>query len=418
MKTPPHRIAGVFLVLLVLAVVAALWWQTRRSVVVAPDEGLATSVRPRSAKDSAAGPEAPAAQDMPMAGIAAADAAALGRCTEDLNALVKARTRDLGEANGARAQLAYAFVAPFTVEAAESQGVKPDMGFQWMEALQAKRSHRALEAWRQSTDDPDVRWLAAVACTGEGDCSRVRQAVAQAEPENANAWLLVMESARQRNDPVAMESALQLAAKAGRYDRHAGSAATLILDAYAHLQMPASCSDRRLRVVSEQMREVGVPGIPLNPTDRVMSLASMVEGLALPSFAALQEVCDPAIPAMQETRRAACLRVYTTIADNGDSLLEQAVATRRLVELHGDAVGADILRERLRENAWLMAQQGDASLLGQVRPEDSALGEVRALQAALESSGRWPPPADWLPRDEHARSLVLTGRPPPPAPPK
>ena len=31
----------------------------------------------------------------------------------------------------------------------------------------------------------------------------------------------------------------------------------------------------------------------------------------------------------------------------------------------------------------------------------------------LAKAGRWPPPADWLPKNERARSLILTGRPPP-----
>ena len=49
----------------------------------------------------------------------------------------------------------------------------------------------------------------------------------------------------------------------------------------------------------------------------------------------------------------------------------------------------------------------------QVQVEDSSLEEVDSLRAVLEARNRWPPPADWLPDDERARSLILIGRPPP-----
>ena len=45
--------------------------------------------------------------------------------------------------------------------------------------------------------------------------------------------------------------------------------------------------------------------------------------------------------------------------------------------------------------------------------EDYAFDEMGAMQRALEAQGLWPAPAGWLPRDERARSLIQTGRPPP-----
>jgi len=53
-----------------------------------------------------------------------------------------------------------------------------------------------------------------------------------------------------------------------------------------------------------------------------------------------------------------------------------------------------------------------ATELRQLTMEDYIFDEIRATQAALEVAGRWPPPADWLPSDPRARSLILTGRPP------
>ena len=59
-----------------------------------------------------------------------------------------------------------------------------------------------------------------------------------------------------------------------------------------------------------------------------------------------------------------------------------------------------------------MAKSKEPEVWKLMQPEDYSLEEVNALQAVLEATGRWPPPPDWLPSDEHERSLILTGHPP------
>lgn len=71
-------------------------------------------------------------------------------------------------------------------------------------------------------------------------------------------------------------------------------------------------------------------------------------------------------------------------------------------------------RERYRQHRWLMEQR-DVALDFDMSKAYARMteGEARTHQAELQRQGRWPPPADWLPKDENARSLILTGRPSP-----
>jgi hypothetical protein len=101
---------------------------------------------------------------------------------------------------------------------------------------------------------------------------------------------------------------------------------------------------------------------------------------------------------------------------DGDTLIEQSIALPMLVQLAGDGDDAMRWRERYRNNKWLIANLGKPVFKG-LTMEDYTFDEASAMQRALEAANRWPPPADWLPQDERARSLILTGRPPPPTSP-
>jgi hypothetical protein len=145
--------------------------------------------------------------------------------------------------------------------------------------------------------------------------------------------------------------------------------------------------------------------------DYALAMANI--GRALPSYRHLQERCMPASGlAVSAATLAACRAIYGRLAD-GETILERMLATQGMVRLTVDRPEAPAWRERYRRLRWTYEQFGEGELHAHLRGEDYALNEAAAMQDAVEAAGRWPPPADWLPDDPRARSLILTGRPPP-----
>jgi hypothetical protein len=134
--------------------------------------------------------------------------------------------------------------------------------------------------------------------------------------------------------------------------------------------------------------------------------------LSVEPLSGIVRLCRPDDAAASTQRVRDCVAVYTRMAGS-DTLVARRIALRMLVQYTADQADGVQWRERLRAQEWLMEQ-------GLRLPRASAgwaagqftLGEVPMLQATLERSGRWPPPAGWLPRNPRDRALVTTGRPP------
>ncbi|MEG2942096.1 MAG: hypothetical protein RR969_11030, partial [Thermomonas sp.] len=90
----------------------------------------------------------------------------------------------------------------------------------------------------------------------------------------------------------------------------------------------------------------------------------------------------------------------------------RALSLNVLVQLTVDTPDAARWRERYREFLWLSTNTAEPGVHALMRIEDYSLEEANSLRAVLEATGRWPPPADWLPKSDYYRSLILTGRPP------
>ena len=404
MKMPPQRIALVALLLLTVVGGGVWWWQARPSAPQplaseARQAPIATSPAPSSTRNVAA--RAPREKPDPVF------MALMEQCSDSLTVVFRERNQQLSNRQDAASQLAYALTSPM----AQDDGPATEEDIERRMAQQLELQQRAF-AHARSLDPkhPDIAWLAAEKCFDQSKCVEVQQALLQAEPANAAAWLRAMTWARSRKDDAAVEEAFKRAAAASRYDTHRGSASLAVMEGYAGLQTPPACMDSRLQ---DRLRKE-------MPAGRVLDASLFVEMMALAGEHAspfvgseLSTHCTAEDGgALSAGRQAGCVRIYTGMAGS-DSALEQMIATRQLIGMLRDAPEGPVLRERYRGLQWLFEEQRrDWKQFGM----DS--DGVEAMQETLAKAGRWPPPADWLPKDERARSLILTGRPPPEKKPK
>lgn len=401
MKMPPQRIALFALVLLVLVGGGAWWWQTRKPAPVL--EATRREVPHVAAKPPSRGQGAPAAvsdQSKPDAAVMAA----MEQCGEALMAGMRKRALQLSERDDAASQLASA-LTPFLEDEAP-----PDRD-EDLHRLIAERQLEQQRAFKRAREldpaHPDIAWLAAEKCIEGIGCAAVQQAALQAEPDNAAAWVRAMTWARMRKDDAAMQEAFKRAAAATHYDSHRGSTLLAVMDGYAGLPTPPTCMDARIQEFARKQLPGG-RSLDAMTFVEIMAMAgeaqNAIYGMELRTMCKAEE--GGALP---RGRQADCVRIYSTMASD-PGVAEQRMALAQLIELTADAPEGVAHRERFRQLQWLMQEQRkDWRQFDQVA---MASNEVEALQEALAKSGRWPPPADWLPDDARSRSLILTGRPP------
>lgn len=395
MKTPPNRIAVVALVLLVLAGAGGFWWQW-------PAGASGSSVAIASpAVDSDAVTPLPQAAQVPFGQATGSLADA---CSRAMQAAFNARALELRDSQDAKSQVAYALAVPFGPRA---KGATPKELQRMMIQRQAEARRAFLRAAELAPKDPDVLWLAATQCGYEEECRGVQVDLLAAEPDNMAAWQWEMAWAQMRKDPEASARAFEAAAAATRLDAHVGASHEAMLDAYDELSMPEACASAPARAA---MRAATGYDRDLSMVDWALMLGGLLGPIQ--PIGILRQNCLPdVVEAAGKKRRANCNAILGRLAHDG-SLLERAVALDVMVQLSVGSSDAARWRERYREQRWLMEQMADPGVQSLLQPEDQSLDEANSIQAALEASDRWPPPADWLPQDERARSLILTGRPP------
>ena len=405
MKTPPHRIAAIALVVLLLAGAGAWWWRVRAGSTAALPAAVPVAARPGAA--ASAPPSSMTASR--ARGTSKADPAteeAVERCGHGLLEVVGERARKLASRNDATSQLAYALSPDL------NQGeVESEQDYERAMAAHNERITRAFaRAMALDPGNPDIPWLASSRCDPtSAKCRSMQQALLAAEPDNAAAWLREAAWAHMRGDEPAQEAAFKRAAAATRYDTHVGAAALPLVEAYRGMPTPAACTDP---VVQEAIRKQMPGGRAFDPGTVVELLGMAGDQMGASAlYMGLDGMCKAQDGgALAPDRRADCIRVYTAVA-GGNTMLEQLTATARLVELVQDGEGAAEWRERFRQQRWMLEQQ---RVLGAEFDVFAEMDGAAALQEALRKQGLWPPPADWLPSDERARSLILTGRPPEP----
>ena len=401
MKMPPQRIAWVAIVVLLLVGGAAWWWEARTAVPRARvvQETPTTVAASRISRTVAPARVASDQEKPDPVAMAAAE-----RCAEEMAAGMRERTRQLATRNDATSQLAYALTVQMVSEASPESEEEIERFLAEQRTVQQRAFARAREL---DPTHPDIAWLAAEKCFEGPECVAAQQASLQAEPDNTAVWLRAMTWARMRKDDAALEDAFKRAVAAPRYDSHRGSTLLAVMDGYAGLPTPAVCVDTGVQALI--LKEL--------PGGRAFDAAVFVEMMALAGEIAtaiygmeLRTLCKVEDGgALPKGRQADCVRIYSAMA-SGPSTVEQWMALSQLVELTADTPEGAAHRERYRNLEWLMQEQRkdwkqfDYLAMG--------TNEVETLQVALAKAGRWPPPANWLPEGERARSLILTGRPP------
>ncbi|MEF9978663.1 MAG: hypothetical protein RR792_08200 [Thermomonas sp.] len=389
----------VALVVLFLAGGAAWWWRSNNLKpaqqagavpVSAPDASVAVVPSPASRRRA----------------VTDADDATK-RCGMAIRDAFNVRALQLKNMEDSASQLAYALAVP-VAPSMNWEALAPEAQRRAMEQRHEEAQRALLRAVELSPKDPEVLWFASGQCASGDRCDAARQALLQAEPGNMLVWLREMARASQRDDAAAAGLAFQRAASAPAYDAHGSVIQRVMFNAYGTLSLPLSCVDEGVQDAMQREMRIDL-GRPFGVFDHAMLMA--VAGAPTMALSPLRQHCMPHA-GMDSVRRSACRSVLTRLA-GGDIWIERMIALDVLVQLLGDDPEAAAWRERYRENRWMMTQLADSKIQALLLPEDYWNDEARSIQAALQIAGRWPPPADWLPDDEHARSLILTGRPPP-----
>lgn len=221
--------------------------------------------------------------------------------------------------------------------------------------------------------------------------------------------MAIQHATERGEDEAALQALLERAAKASYYDPRDGETFARLYQALQDLPLPRSCN-AKLPAAIWGMVSKSPPG--LTSEDMAIMSAMAVSAAEMKAYVAITKLCGQQATAQAPERLEACKAIIAKIA-GGNSMIDQAVGTRVMVELTAGAPEGGEWRERYRNLSWLMENQSS-----DFRYDRGAVvrrmteGEIPVRQEELAAQGRWPAPADWLPQDELARSLVLSGLPP------
>lgn len=322
---------------------------------------------------------------------------------------LRARARGLAEQGGARNLL----LAAALNDLPESLG--------WFDAAATEASAQSRQ-WREAAlsvrpRDRLASWVEAAHCSFPGsgcESTATVMFLLQNEPDNAVAYLWVLDAAGRRNDVAAMRQALHQAGQATRYD--------------THLQ-------EWMMLVNNEIRAVGSP--PMDPAliaaiegATGSDQATIIDGIET-TFLSHLVLATPMSPPLKwlmtlcsardldEQGRGDCIGVMGLIARDGTSVLEQFAGTIGMVRLSTADADSRAWRERLRRISWI---NENASELLPISMIDNAMrygaflqwsidqGEFSAYNELLVRNGiATTPPDGWLPDNPRRRALITTG---------
>jgi hypothetical protein len=334
----------------------------------------------------------------PSAGISGTaatngDSPAIAACTSAYRDAMRTRLELAEASTDARTQLIAAALAQMLYEDPEESAV---------------RSGTALARARElAPEDMLVAWTAAISCYPAIGCDRGEAVneLLRLDGNNAAAWLFALSEATLRQDHVAIDKALDAAARAPRYDSHFGELPLAAMAWMRTVPYPRECR----QVAAELGRHLDLAR-PATSDDHRASLAAPM--MSVEPFSGVVRACKPDDAGASPRRVRDCIAVYARMAGS-DALITREVALKMLVQYTANLPEGVQWRERMRAQEWLMEQVRFRQVPTDWMMGMFALGEVPMLEATLARTGRWPPPRGWLPRNPRARALITTGRPPP-----
>jgi hypothetical protein len=397
MKIPPQRIALVAIVVVLLAGGAVWWWQGRRQapqLPPLPGKSESTAVARGSNDQVDALPKS--------GGLAETARDAEQRCEQDTKAAHVRLFEELGKRDDQDAMLVRALVAPILHQGKGDAVASP----------QQTKSALLAAAVAAHPDDADVAWHQAMHCVPDEGCERgaAIDRLLELEPRNVAGWMLALGEARDADDEAAVQATMAAAAKASYYDPRTRATFLRLQDAFADVPIPPSCmTPAFLREWAEMMKSDSPP----TSADLAMVTAIAVVSAEMLAYSPLRDVCLNRDGVVQpKSRIETCRSVVANIAD-GDNLIDLMIGESMMVELTAGTTEGARWRERYRQSSWLYGQYANLQhdLASAMRRWTE--GEVPTIREELSAKNLWPAPVDWLPDDERARSLILTGRPPP-----
>ena len=261
-------------------------------------------------------------------------------------------------------------------------------------------------------DDAEIAWYRASRCRKHADCDR-GQAIGrllELEPDNLDGWLMAVQHATERGeDEAALQALMQRAAQARHYDPRDGETFVRLYQALRDIPLPRSCN---VNFPSQIWGTVSRSPPGLTSEDMAIMSAMAVSAAEIKAYVPITKLCGSQATAQAPERLDACKAILAKLA-SGNSMIDQWVGAGGMVELTAGMPEGGEWRERYRNLRWLIENQSN-----DFRYDSGAVvrrmteGEIPIRQEELAAQGRWPAPADWLPQDERARSLILTGRPP------
>lgn len=390
------------LLLLFALILLGWWWLSRMrvSVAVIPETHTRQAQQVESRPSSL---QALLAKHFPGINVLALERAAK-RCEEDAHQATRARWETLGRSSDRDDRIAHALLANmFDDNAGESTRLLGELS-------------------AASPEDADLLWFHATRCQRKHGCDAhaAGERLVAAEPGNLANWLVVLSQAANNagttNDDAALDGLLARAAQSRYYAQRHVDAFLRTYQSLRDLPVPASCNTPDALAGRRLMQQMGVRGLEGSMQSGEMALTTAIAAMTtyMPSGGRIDLLC-PSTESLPRARMQSCRSIAALMAD-GETLLDQALGLGMMVRLTEGLPEHEAAqwRERYRQHRWLMEQRDMAFELDMSTAYARMTeGEARTHQAELQRQGRWPPPADWLPRDEHARSLI-TGSPPPP----
>lgn len=260
-----------------------------------------------------------------------------------------------------------------------------------------------IAALRRWPNDVDLAWLAMNSCHASSGCDgeAALAYVQRLDGDNAFAWLPSLAAAHRARDVERFSESLHRAANAPVYDSRMGTVFLRLRPVLGVLPFPESCAPPP--GIAALTDEFGGPSYEAMLAD--LEATVFEHTMTMPAFQGVFGCRAPDL-ALTKSAKRDCMRLLTRMA-RGDTLLERAMALPQLIETAPDDHRRAHWREQYRRLRWFHTLGPEMHLVEGFAWRTWAEGEIAVLQDYAARTGRWPPPADWLPDDEYARELVL-----------